>query len=148
MCFQILSCIQGLSRSMLYKNSSRKQNPLIIGCHTHHTHTHARTQKVYYLEIWNNCFCRMSSKSRQETPHTLLHFILLSISLPLSLSLPPPFSVFLLCPSLSQPEKFQTNQGGAAGSGSWGAPMATSTQASQPGGGAMFGDTRLDTGLN
>ena len=64
----------------------------------------------------------MSSKSRKETPHTLLHFTLLSISLFLSPS-PLPSLCSFLCPSLSQPEKFQTNQGGAAGSGSWDASI-------------------------
>ena len=63
-------------------------------------HTHARTQKVYYLEIWNNCFCRMSSKSRTRTLLSL-SFIPLSYLSP-SFSLPPPSPLcFPFCVPLS-----------------------------------------------
>ena len=58
----------------------------------------------------------MSSKSRKETPHTLLSLSFISLSylsiyLPLSLSLPPPLSVFLSV-SLSLPAGEVSNQPG------------------------------------
>ena len=90
----------------------------------------------------------MSSKSRKET--LALSFLSPSFhSLSPSFSLPPPSLSVFLSVSLSHQSREVTRvvpPGLVPGVLLY---MATSTQASQPaGGGATFGDTRLDTGLN